>query len=75
MDITRFPGAAQRLPSSLLAVATVALLTSAAVFFLGSSNPVTPAGYVGYVTRGAIFAHENSSACRPDPLVQDAAGR
>ncbi len=25
------------------------------VWFLGSSNPYTPAGYMGYVTKGAIF--------------------
>jgi regulator of protease activity HflC (stomatin/prohibitin superfamily) len=25
------------------------------VWFLGSSNPVTPAGYVGYLTKGAVF--------------------
>jgi regulator of protease activity HflC (stomatin/prohibitin superfamily) len=25
------------------------------VWFLGSTNPVTPAGYVGYVTQGAVF--------------------
>ena len=54
MEITRFPGTAQRLPSSLFGVAVVALLIGIAIFFFGSSNPVTPAGYVGYVTRGAI---------------------
>jgi len=27
------------------------------IFFVGSSNPSTPAGYVGYVSRGAIFGH------------------
>ena len=58
MEIPRFPGTAQRLPSSLLGVAVVALLICIAIFFFGSSNPVTPAGYVGYVTRGAIFGHE-----------------
>jgi regulator of protease activity HflC (stomatin/prohibitin superfamily) len=25
------------------------------VWFLGSSNPVTPAGYMGYLTKGAVF--------------------
>jgi regulator of protease activity HflC (stomatin/prohibitin superfamily) len=58
MEITRFPGAAQRLPSSLLGAIVVALLIAVAIFFFGSSNPVTPAGYVGYVTRGAVFGHE-----------------
>jgi regulator of protease activity HflC (stomatin/prohibitin superfamily) len=34
-------------------VAVVAVV----IFFVGSSNPSTPAGYVGYVSRGAIFGH------------------
>src|SRR5689334_17093549 len=39
-----------------IAVAVV-LGASAASFtwMLGSSNPYTPAGYVGYLTRGAVF--------------------
>ena len=32
-----------------------ALLLSAFVWLVGSSNPTTPAGYVGYLTKGAIF--------------------
>lgn len=46
-----------RLPSGTSAVVAVVSL-SAVIFFLGSSNPVTPAGYVGYLTRGAILGHE-----------------
>jgi regulator of protease activity HflC (stomatin/prohibitin superfamily) len=36
---------------------TVAALVVASVgiWFLGSSNPFTPAGYVGYLTKGAVF--------------------
>ncbi len=30
----------------------------AAVWFLGSGNPVTHAGYVGYLTQGAVFGKE-----------------
>lgn len=44
-------------PSSIAAFGLVlALLGGAApfVWFLGSSNPFTPAGYVGYLTKGAI---------------------
>ena len=44
-----------RLPAlsgvSLLAV----LVLAAFVWFAGSSNPFTPAGYVGYLTKGAVF--------------------
>jgi hypothetical protein len=27
------------------------------VWFLGSANPFTPAGYVGYLTKGALLGH------------------
>jgi regulator of protease activity HflC (stomatin/prohibitin superfamily) len=39
--------------ASLLAVVCSALATL--VWFAGSSNPFTPAGYVGYLTRGSVF--------------------
>lgn len=38
------------LPALLLSV-----LAIAAGWLLGSSNPFTPAGYVGYLTKGAVF--------------------
>jgi hypothetical protein len=31
----------------------------ALVWLAGSSNPYTPAGYVGYVTRGAVFGRSS----------------
>ena len=31
------------------------VLASVVIWFLGSSNPFTPAGYVGYLTKGAVF--------------------
>ncbi|MBV8784896.1 MAG: hypothetical protein JOZ67_11970 [Gammaproteobacteria bacterium] len=37
------------------------------IFFIGSSNPVTPAGYVGYLTRGAIFGHEHFIGLQTGP--------
>ena len=40
-----------RLPSAVL----VLLCASGFVWCVGSSNPVTPAGYVGYLTKGAVF--------------------
>jgi regulator of protease activity HflC (stomatin/prohibitin superfamily) len=33
----------------------VGVLAVAGTWFLGSSNPSTPAGYVGYVTQGSVF--------------------
>ena len=33
----------------------IVLVGAAVIWLLGSSNPYTPAGYVGYLTRGAVF--------------------
>jgi len=35
----------------------VALLAAVLVWFAGSTNPYTPAGYVGYLTKGALLGH------------------
>jgi regulator of protease activity HflC (stomatin/prohibitin superfamily) len=43
------------------------VLVGALIFFLGSSNPVTPAGYVGYLTRGAILGHERFIGLQTGP--------
>jgi regulator of protease activity HflC (stomatin/prohibitin superfamily) len=42
---------------TILSMTTVAALVVASVviWFVGSSNPFTPAGYVGYLTKGAVF--------------------
>jgi len=37
------------------------------IFLVGSSNPVTPAGYVGYLTRGAVFGHEHFVGLQTGP--------
>jgi len=47
-------------PSSVAAFGSALwLLGGVAVlaWFLGSRNPFTPAGYVGYLTKGAVFGH------------------
>ena len=42
--------------SSLLLVCVFLVLPCAGmIWLLGSRNPYTPAGYVGYLTRGAVF--------------------
>lgn len=43
----------------MLKAAPIAVAVGAIVliWLLGSSNPLTPAGYVGYVTQGAVFGH------------------
>lgn len=66
MSANSLPQAARRLPSGLSAVVPAAVL-AAGVFLMGSSNPVTPAGYVGYLTRGAVFGHERFVALQTGP--------
>jgi regulator of protease activity HflC (stomatin/prohibitin superfamily) len=39
----------------LVVVAAVAGMLGSIVWLLGSRNPYTPAGYVGYLTKGAVF--------------------
>jgi regulator of protease activity HflC (stomatin/prohibitin superfamily) len=39
----------------VLAAFALSALAVAVVWLLGSSNPFTPAGYVGYLTKGAVF--------------------
>jgi regulator of protease activity HflC (stomatin/prohibitin superfamily) len=55
-----------RLPSGISAAVAVAVI-GAVIFFLGSRNPVTPAGYVGYLTRGAILGHERFIGLQTGP--------
>ena len=47
MSIPRFVGA----------FVVVCLGLTIVIWLGGSSNPVTPAGYVGYLTKGAVFGH------------------
>jgi regulator of protease activity HflC (stomatin/prohibitin superfamily) len=39
----------------LLGAAALVAAGAGVVWLMGSSNPVTPAGYVGYLTQGAVF--------------------
>jgi regulator of protease activity HflC (stomatin/prohibitin superfamily) len=52
-DFTR-PRSLLTLAAALLAAATAC---GGVVWLAGSSNPFTPAGYVGYLTRGAVLGH------------------
>jgi regulator of protease activity HflC (stomatin/prohibitin superfamily) len=59
-----------RLYSRRVALATpLAALAAAAaiVWFFGSRNPYTPAGYVGYLTRGAIFGQSRFHGVQRGP--------
>jgi regulator of protease activity HflC (stomatin/prohibitin superfamily) len=48
-------------------VVCLAVVASSVVWFLGSSNPHTPAGYVGYVTRGAVFGRSTFEGVQRGP--------
>ena len=49
-------GMFSRLRSSLVIVGvSLVALCAGMIWLLGSRNPYTPAGYVGYLTRGAVF--------------------
>jgi regulator of protease activity HflC (stomatin/prohibitin superfamily) len=67
MNITHLPQTIRRPTAGPLAATTVLVLIGVLVFFFGSSNPVTQAGYVGYVTRGAIFGHEQYIGLQTGP--------
>lgn len=43
------------LPGLLASLGFLLLLATMFVWILGSRNPYTPAGYVGYLTKGAVF--------------------
>ena len=43
------------LRGGVVALAFLLFLLTAVVWLLGSRNPYTPAGYVGYLTKGAVF--------------------
>jgi regulator of protease activity HflC (stomatin/prohibitin superfamily) len=43
------------LRGALAALAFAVSLAAAAVWLIGARNPYTPAGYVGYLTKGAVF--------------------
>jgi hypothetical protein len=52
----------------LLPIGLLFLLPAAAiVWLLGSSNPYTPAGYVGYLTKGAIFGKSRFHGVQKGP--------
>jgi regulator of protease activity HflC (stomatin/prohibitin superfamily) len=43
------------------------LVATAFSWLVGSRNPYTPAGYVGYLTRGAIFGHASFAGIQRGP--------
>jgi regulator of protease activity HflC (stomatin/prohibitin superfamily) len=49
------------------AMALVCAGAAALVWLAGSSNPFTPAGYVGYLTKGAVFGHSRFDGVQRGP--------
>jgi regulator of protease activity HflC (stomatin/prohibitin superfamily) len=50
-----------------VSVAVLMLGAIVLVWFLGSSNPVTPAGYMGYLTKGAVFGQARFHGVQKGP--------
>ena len=55
--------------SGRAAVAAVLVLLCGAsiIWFMGSRNPFTPAGYVGYLTKGAVLGHSRFYGIQKGP--------
>ncbi|HUC76199.1 MAG TPA: SPFH domain-containing protein [Vicinamibacterales bacterium] len=60
----RVPLSFENFGAALLLLGGVATLT----WFLGSANPFTPAGYVGYLTKGAIIGRSHFYGIQRGPI-------
>lgn len=52
----------------LFGVVVVVGIVCGLVWLVGSSNPTTEAGYVGYVTQGAVFGHKKFLTTQRGPI-------
>lgn len=57
-----------RARSSVFAVTALLLLAGLIVWLAGTSNPATPAGYVGYLTKDAIFGRARFYGVQRGPV-------
>ena len=55
------------LGGAMLAVLIIASVAALVAWFVGSRNPYTPAGYVGYLTKGAVFGHSRFAGVQKGP--------
>ncbi len=60
--------ALRRLLPVVVAAAVLLAALLPLVWFVGSSNPYTPAGYVGYLTRGAVFGQARFFGVQRGPV-------
>jgi len=66
-----FPATAadpRRSTAGILAAAVVFMFVVAFVWMVGSRNPYTPAGYVGYLTKGAVFGQSRFFGVQRGPI-------
>ena len=54
--------------SAVALIAFVFLFGAAVVWLVGSRNPYTPAGYVGYLTKGAVFGRSRFVGVQKGPV-------
>ena len=62
------PRTLPRVRFSLFAVSMALLFASAVIWLAGSSNPSTPAGYVGYLSKDAIFGRARFYGVQRGPV-------
>ena len=55
------------IPRLLASAVLILVCASTLVWCVGSSNPVTPAGYVGYLTKGAVFGQSRFHGVQRGP--------
>ena len=58
----------RRLVPAVVAAAVLVFAALPFIWFVGSSNPYTPAGYVGYLTRGAVFGQARFYGVQRGPV-------
>jgi regulator of protease activity HflC (stomatin/prohibitin superfamily) len=66
-----FPASAadpRRSTAGVAAAAVVFLLVFTFIWMVGSRNPYTPAGYVGYLTKGAVFGQSRFYGVQKGPI-------
>jgi regulator of protease activity HflC (stomatin/prohibitin superfamily) len=49
-------------------IGVIALGLAIVIWLMGSSNPYTPAGYVGYLTKGAVFGRASFQGTQRGPI-------
>lgn len=61
-------GISKALVTAIAVVGVCVFVGLFVIWFLGSSNPVTPAGYVGYLTKGAVFGQARYRGLQEGPI-------